>query len=106
VLHGLVAKRHGHLVGLLVSSATFGLFHVAPTLAALRINGISTGRLRACAAAVTLTSVAGLAFGGLRLAGGHVAAPWVVHWAINAASLAAAARWHRAGGVSLRARDR
>lgn len=95
VLLALVADRSGRRAGLLTSSVAFGLWHIGPTLAALRANGVTTGRVRACASAVTVTTMAGLVLGRLRLAGGHVAAPWLVHWASNTTSLVVAAAWQR-----------
>ncbi len=97
VLYALIADRHGRRAGLLASSATFGLWHIGPTLAALRINDVTTGRARACVGAVALTALAGQVLGGLRIAGGHVVSPWLAHWAINAVALAAASGWQRSG---------
>ncbi|MBW3604402.1 MAG: CPBP family intramembrane metalloprotease [Actinobacteria bacterium] len=95
VLLGLAADRSGRRTGLLASSVAFGLWHIGPTLAALRANGVTTGRAWACTSAVAVTTTAGLALGRLRFAGGHVAAPWLVHWASNGTSLLAAAAWQR-----------
>lgn len=95
VLLGALSRRHGPAWGVVGSSVVFGLWHIGPTLAALRINGVATGRVRASAGAVAATTVGGLLFGGLRVAGGHVAAPWLAHWAINAATLVAARRAQR-----------
>ncbi len=97
VLLGIVAVRYGPRAGLLASSVVFGLWHIGPTLAALRINDVTTGRTRTCAAAVTLTTFAGLVLGRLRIAGGHVVTPWLAHWALNAMTLLAAAAWQRSG---------
>lgn len=95
VLFGLVANRHGRRAGLITSSAAFGFWHVGPTLAALRINHVATGRVGACTSAVALTSAAGLVFGALRIASGHVTTPWLAHWAVNATTLLAAAARQR-----------
>ena len=93
VLLGLLADAHGERTGVWASSVTFGLWHVAPTVAALRINGVAEGRARASAAAVAVTTVAGVVLGRMRLKDGHVVTPWLTHWVINALALAAAARW-------------
>ncbi|MFN2556193.1 MAG: CPBP family intramembrane glutamic endopeptidase [Nitriliruptorales bacterium] len=73
-----------------VSSALFGLWHVGPTLRALRENdtALATGR-RALVVigAVLSTAVGGVVFALLRLASGSLAAPVLVHWAINASGL-------------------
>lgn len=96
VLLGLMSDRHRPAAGLWASSATFGLWHVAPTLAALRINDVRRGRVRSSVAAVCLMTIAGVALGRVRLAGGHVAASWLVHAAINVSALVAAAVWQSA----------
>lgn len=95
VLHGMIADRSGPWAGAVGSSLAFGLWHIGPTLAALRVNDVDTGRLPACTAAVAVTSLAGGVLAGLRFASGHVAGPWLAHWAVNAAALAAASRWQR-----------
>ncbi|CAN5859086.1 CPBP family intramembrane metalloprotease [soil metagenome] len=102
VLFGLIAARHGPRVGLLTSSGVFGLWHIGPTLAALRINEVTSGRVRACVSAVALTTTAGLVLGRLRIAGGHLATPWLAHWTNNAITLVAAAMWQRAAGRAVR----
>lgn len=96
VLHAVIADSHGHRTGLIASSVAFGLWHVGPTLAALRANDATVGRVVACTSAVAATGAAGAALATLRITGGHVAAPWLVHWAANGAVLAAAASWQRA----------
>jgi membrane protease YdiL (CAAX protease family) len=95
VLHGMVAARHRDRVAIAASSAVFGLWHVGPTLAALRINGVRAARLRSCAAAAVASAGAGVALGALRSKGGHLAAPWLVHWVSNVAALIVAAVWQR-----------
>jgi hypothetical protein len=95
ILYGMVAARHGNRVAIVASSVVFGLWHVGPTLAALRINGVRTAHLRSCAAAAVASAGAGVALGALRSKGGHLAAPWLVHWACNAAALIVAAAWQR-----------
>jgi uncharacterized protein len=98
VLFALLHHAAGRRVALAGSSAAFGLWHVGPTLAALRINDV---REHGCptATAVAVTAVAGAALAGLRVRSGHVLAGWLAHWMSNAAGLAVAARWqhnHRA----------
>lgn len=97
VLSAQLARAYGQDVGLAGSSVAFGLWHVGPTLAALRLNGIATGRWRACLAAVVATTAGGLGLGGLRVISRHLVASWLTHWATNAIGLLVAARWQRAG---------
>jgi CAAX protease family protein len=85
-----------------VASGVFGLWHIRPTVAALRINRVAAGR-RARVAAVTTavagTAVAGTALSWLRDRSGSLAAPVLVHLAANcAAALAARAAAGRAPG--------
>lgn len=98
VLFAIVAEARGARAAVAASSLVFGLWHVPPTLVTLRINGVDDHRARACASAVALTTAAGAAFAAARMTGGHLIACWLPHWVINAATLAAAARWqHRSG---------
>ena len=76
------------------AAAVFGLWHVPPTIVALRLNDVvPTGGegLAATAGAVVVTAVAGLGFAWLRSRGKHLTAPVLAHWATNAAGLVAAA---------------
>jgi uncharacterized protein len=76
------------------SSVAFGLWHVAPTIVALRANGVAprsrAGR-RAVGGAVLVTGLAGVGFALLTLASGSLLAPFLAHWAVNAFGLLAAA---------------
>jgi membrane protease YdiL (CAAX protease family) len=92
VLYALLHHAAGHRVALAGSSAVFGLWHIGPTLATLRINGVPESGCPT-AAAVAGTAVAGVALGGLRLRSGHVLAGWLAHWMSNAVGLAVAAWW-------------
>jgi uncharacterized protein len=76
------------------SSIAFGLWHVAPTIVALRENGVPPGSpagRRAIVGAVLVTTLAGVGFAGLALASGSLLAPFLAHWAFNAFGLLAAA---------------
>jgi uncharacterized protein len=76
------------------TSGTFGLWHVAPTIVSLRINGVdpsSAAGLGAIAGAVLVTTVAGVVFDQLRARSGSLAAPVLAHWATNGLGLLAAA---------------
>lgn len=76
-----------------VSSVLFGLWHIRPTLGTLATNDLAEGawaQVGAVTAAVTLTTVGGLLFSGLRLASGSLVAPLIVHTAANSAAIVAA----------------
>jgi len=76
-----------------VASGVFGAWHVRPTLAALRANGLAGDRRRAVTG--TLAGVAGTAAAGallswLRERTGRLAAPVLLHAAVNSGALLAA----------------
>jgi uncharacterized protein len=92
VLYALLHHAAGGRVALAGSSAAFGLWHIGPTLATLRINDVPASGCPTVAA-VAGTAVAGVALGGLRVRSGHVLAGWLAHWMSNAVGLAVAAWW-------------
>jgi uncharacterized protein len=76
-----------------VSSGVFGLWHIRPTAAALRVNGLAGGRRQAVArvaAGVAVTTAGGAALSWLRARSGRLAAPVLLHLTINCGGLAAA----------------
>ena len=76
-----------------VSSIAFGLWHIAPTIVALRINEVvvaSPGGLIAIGGAVVVTTIAGYAFCWLRLASDSLVAPILAHIGTNSVGLLAA----------------
>lgn len=82
------------------SSAVFGVWHVAPTMVALELNGVdplSGAGAGAVLGAVAITTVAGIGFTWLRLRSGSLLAPILAHIATNSFALLAAAA---ANGVS------
>lgn len=84
------------------SSLVFGLWHIAPTIVALRLNDVvptSAAGWGSLIGAVVITTVAGAAFSWLRLVSGSLAAPILAHWATNSFGLLAAAVTQRAGGA-------
>jgi uncharacterized protein len=94
VLRAVVRRRWSAVPATLWTSAVFGLWHVAPTIVALRINDVqptSVAGLGAIAGAVVTTTVAGVAFDQLRARSGSLVAPILAHWATNALGLLAAA---------------
>lgn len=75
------------------SSVVFGLWHVPPTLVALRLNEVDPGSpagIGALVGAVVITTIAGVVFAVLRLIAGSLLAPILGHWATNAVGLLAA----------------
>jgi uncharacterized protein len=94
VLLAVLARSLGSLAAVVVSSVVFGLWHVAPTMVALRVNDIAvTGieGLGAIVGAVVVTFVAGLLFCFLRVRSGSLVAPILAHIATNSLGLLAAA---------------
>lgn len=75
------------------SSIPFGLWHVSPTVIGLRMNRPAVTRANLGAAAlagVLLTTGAGLALTGLRVVGGGLLAPVLLHAGVNSAGAIAA----------------
>jgi membrane protease YdiL (CAAX protease family) len=71
-----------------VTSGVFGLWHIRPTAAALRANGLAGDRGQATArvaAGVAATTAAGVLFSWLRARSGRLAAPVLLHLATNCA---------------------
>ncbi|HEX2027668.1 MAG TPA: CPBP family intramembrane glutamic endopeptidase [Nitriliruptorales bacterium] len=91
-----------------VASGVFGLWHVAPTVAALRTNGIEgAARLTVgVTAAVAATTLGGMVLCRLRLRSGSLVAPVCVHWALNAGALSVAVATMRAPAASCTPADR
>ena len=81
------ARSTGAAVGW--SSALFGLWHVVPTIEALRANDL-TVHVGPVTAAVLVTGVAGAAFCWLRLRSGSLLAPALAHVATNSVALSLA----------------
>jgi len=77
-----------------VTSGVFGIWHIAPTAAALRINGLAGSPARTVAgvsAGVAATAAGGVLLSWLRTRSGSLAAPILLHVATN--SLGALAAW-------------
>lgn len=94
VLSGTSRRWLGTTIGTGWSAAVFGLWHIPPTIVALRINGVdptSVEGIGSIAGAVAVTAVAGVIFDLLRLRSGSLVAPVLAHWATNALGLLAAA---------------
>lgn len=85
-----------------LSSLTFGLWHITPTLNALRINRQETRglpALRVVASAVVLTTAAGLVLVWVRVQTGTLAAPFALHAATNSLATIAAFQANRQRAV-------
>ncbi len=97
LLLGWFIRREGTGKGVAVSSVLFGLWHLLPTWeatalyqeGALRTDG-SWEAVAVVVGGVAATAVAGAGLSWLRLRTGSLAAPVLVHAAINAAGLVAA----------------
>jgi uncharacterized protein len=84
VLLALLARRMSVPRAVVVNSALFGLWHILPTVGGARANGVDGPALAgAVAGAVLVTAAAGVLFCALRLRGGHVVAPMLLHLATN-----------------------
>jgi membrane protease YdiL (CAAX protease family) len=94
-LLALASRSRGPAVASARTSALFGVWHMLPTIARLQSTTVAARRpARQRAAWVLLsmavTAAAGLALAALRQRSGSLIAPWLVHWAANAAGFAAA----------------
>jgi uncharacterized protein len=93
VLQAALRRVMSEPAAIAVTSGVFGLWHVRPTAGALRANGLAEGRARAVAgvaAGVAVTAAGGVLFSTLRARTGRLAAPVLLHAAINCGGLAAA----------------
>ncbi len=85
---------------LAMTSGVFGLWHIRPTLDALRVNQVTGSRratLGCTAAAVAAAAAAGLLLSGLRERSGSLAAPVLLHLSANSGAVLAAwaaAEWN------------
>ena len=69
-----------------VTNGVFGIWHVRPTAAALRVNGLAAGPGRTVAAVgsgVAVTAAGGVLLSWLRVRSGSLAAPVLLHLATN-----------------------
>jgi membrane protease YdiL (CAAX protease family) len=93
-LLGALERRHTPEFSVAVSSMLFGLWHVAPAVrqSGPRGYGLSSRsqRILHVIASVAATAVAGGLLAAMRRRSGSIAAPWVVHAAVNGAGYLAA----------------
>ena len=93
VLLGLLCRRLGPAAAVAVDSALFGLWHIVPTVATARVNGIvGTARLALVGGSVLATTAGGAALCALRIRAGHVVAPALLHLGLNDAGYVLAGR--------------
>jgi uncharacterized protein len=93
VLLALLMRVTSTVTAVATSSALFGLWHILPTLSALRINDIGGGpaaRMAAVGGAVVATGIGGVILCWLRLRTGSLVAPVVVHTATNSFAIVSA----------------
>ena len=93
VLQAALRRVMPKATAIAVTSCVFGLWHIRPTLQALRANGLASTRGRAVAgvaAAVATTTAGGVVFSWLRERSGSLTAPILVHVATNSGGLIAA----------------
>ncbi|MDQ4133578.1 MAG: CPBP family intramembrane metalloprotease [Actinomycetota bacterium] len=84
VLLAFLRRRLPLAVAVVVDSALFGLWHIVPTLGTARANQIAgTGRAGLLIGSVLVTAVGGVVFCALRVRGGHLLAPAMLHLAFN-----------------------
>lgn len=96
VLLGLLLAHYNTFVALAYSSIIFGLWHIFPTIATLEQNDATAAAIQrkkhrkytGIAGTVTITTVAGVLFGYIRILADSIIAPWLLHWTINASGVA------------------
>jgi uncharacterized protein len=90
VLFAEVKRAHSTLGAVIVTSVVFGLWHIGPTLRDLRELGAAVDPIAAVASIVLITTLGGVLFAALRLAGRSLVASALTHWSMNAAGIVAA----------------
>lgn len=102
VLQAALRRTMPERAAVMVTAAVFGVWHLRPTLEALRANGLAASPGQAAsrvAAGSAATAAAGLLLSWLRSRSGSLAAPVLLHLVANCGGLLAAwavARRHRA----------
>jgi membrane protease YdiL (CAAX protease family) len=93
VLQAALRRVMPKATAIAVTSCVFGVWHIRPTLQALRANGLAGTRGRTVAgvtAAVAATTAGGVLFSWLRERSGSLTAPILLHVATNSGGLIAA----------------
>jgi membrane protease YdiL (CAAX protease family) len=98
VLQAALRRVMSESAAIVVTGGVFGVWHVRPTLEALRVNGLAADRKQAVArvlAGSAATAAGGVLLSWLRARSGSLTAPVLLHLAVNSGGLAAA--WAVAG---------
>src|SRR5215471_3363646 len=93
VLQAALRRILPETAAIAATSAVFGVWHIRPTLQALRVNGLASDRGRAAArvaAGVAATAVGGALLSWLRARSGSLTAPVLLHLATNSGGQVAA----------------
>ena len=93
VLQAALRRVMPDTAAIVVTSGVFGAWHIRPTLQALRANGLAGDRRRALAgtcAGCAATAAGGALLSWLRARSGRLAAPVLLHAAVNSGGLIAA----------------
>lgn len=93
VLHAGLRRVMPEGAAITVTGGVFGIWHIRPTVQALRVNGLADGRRQAIAGAfagVAVTTASGVLLSWLRERSGSLAAPALLHLAANCGGLVAA----------------
>lgn len=93
VLQAALRRVMPEIPAIMTTSAVFGVWHIRPTLQALRVNGLASDRTQATArlaAGVAATTASGVLLSWLRARSGSLAAPVLLHLATNSGGMAAA----------------
>ncbi len=97
VLFAALARLLSLRAAVTVSAAVFGVWHVRPTLSALRVNDLAEGPLLTGLGVLLgclVTTLAGVVLTWLRLRSGSLLAPALLHLATNSLGTLAAAATH------------
>ena len=81
----------GDVTAYVVSSAVFGLWHVAPATTMVRVNAPGAALVAPVVGTVVLTALAGAALTWLRVETGSLAAPFALHATLNSVATLAGA---------------
>ena len=93
VLQAALRRILPETAAIAATSAVFGVWHIRPTLQALRVNGLASNRGQATArvaAGVAATAAGGALLSWLRARSGSLTAPVLLHLATNSGGMAAA----------------
>lgn len=90
VLFAAVQRVRSTAAAVVVTSITFGLWHIGPTLRELRETGAVLDPVFTITGMVGITMLGGVVFGVMRLLGKNLVAAALTHWSMNAAGLLAA----------------